>query len=152
MKVNVTLESDEEKEEKEDEQKFVDVDDAEEKINSSAKSQFANFSVLSLLGRKTPEKEKEKQSQGGNMSIEEDCELQNIQADQDRTIIKVGIREEIRYLFVTVQLACRNFQYFPNYDIFIFFQVSYTLELIDLLEKLKTWNQPFMNQKKNILM
>ena len=68
---------------------FVDVDDGDENINSSAKSQFANFSVLSLLARKTPDKEKGKQSQGGNVSIEEDCALQQVQTDHDRTLTKV---------------------------------------------------------------
>ena len=85
---------------------FVNVDDAEENIHSSAKSQFANFSVLSLLARKTPDKEKEKQSQGGNMSIEEDCVLQNNQADHDRTIM-TKVRNEGRnplplYLYLCV--------------------------------------------------
>ena len=63
------------------EEEYLDVDDDEEEeeeeatttttignINSSSKPQFANFSVLSLLARKTPDKEKGKQSQGGNYS------------------------------------------------------------------------------------
>jgi hypothetical protein len=65
----------------ESEEEYLDVDDQEEEveeeptttstienINSSSKPQFANFSVLSLLARKTPDKEKGKQSQGGNYS------------------------------------------------------------------------------------
>ena len=65
----------------ESEEDYLDVHDVEEEeeekptttatienVNSSSKPQFANFSVLSLLARKTPDKEKEKQSQGGNCS------------------------------------------------------------------------------------
>ena len=47
-------------------------------------------------------------------------------------------------------VACRKC--FLNSDIYFVFQVSYILELIDLLEKLKTSNQPIMNQKRIILM
>ena len=65
----------------ESEEDYLDVHDVEEEeeekptttatienVNSSSKPQFANFSVLSLLARKTPDKEKGKQSQGGNCS------------------------------------------------------------------------------------
>ena len=48
-----------------------DDDDEEEKDLSQTKSQFANFSVLSLLARPKPDKEKGKLSQGGDCSLDE---------------------------------------------------------------------------------